>query len=142
MKNTIKIFYIFLVILILFLSKVIAKEKNLLDDMRVLANELRCMVCQNQTILDSDSSFAEDIRTIILEKLEEGETKDSIKKFLFDRYGDFILFKPRFNYFNLFLWFSPLIFLFFMGLLAFKSISNSNKNIKKINKTNLKNNLK
>ena len=95
--------------------------------MRELAGELRCMVCQNQSLLDSDSELANDLKSIIYEKLQEGESKKEIKEFLVNRYGEFILFKPLVNYTNLILWASPLIFLFIISLVAFRKTKIINK---------------
>ena len=61
---------------------------------RALSGELRCMVCQNQSIDDSDAPLAADIRMLIRERLTKGESDDAIKAFLVSRYGDFILLKP------------------------------------------------
>ena len=90
--------------------------------LRELAGELRCMVCQNQSLLDSDSELAKDLKNIIYKQLQEGKSKKEIKEFLVKRYGEFILFKPLFNYNNLILWGSPVMFLFIIGLVAFRKV--------------------
>ncbi len=89
-------------------------------DLRSLLAELRCMVCQNQSLLDSDSELANDMKKIIYEKLKEGESKEEVKDFLLDRYGEFILFKPLFNKTNLLLWLGPIISFLLIGYLGFK----------------------
>ena len=61
---------------------------------RNLSKGIRCLVCQNQTIDDSDSELAKDLRSIIRKKIVQGDTDDEINKFLVDRYGNFILMKP------------------------------------------------
>ncbi len=71
---------------------------------RVLSAQLRCMVCQNQSIDDSDAPLAKDIRVLIRERLVKGENVDQIRDFLVSRYGDFILLKPPFNVSTLLLW--------------------------------------
>ena len=98
-------------------------NKILEEEMRSLAKELRCLVCQNQTILESDSLMAEDVRNLITKQLKQGKTKKEIKLYLFERYGDFILFKPKFNLSNLVLWISPLLFLFLMVTLSFRNLN-------------------
>ncbi len=98
-------------------------NKILEEEMRSLAKELRCLVCQNQTILESDSLMAEDVRNLITKQLKQGKTKKEIKSYLFERYGDFILFKPKFNLSNLVLWISPLLFLFLMVTLSFRNLN-------------------
>lgn len=110
-----------LIIFINFFS--FAKKSEKIDSqLRELAGELRCMVCQNQSLLDSDSELAKDLKKIIYKKLQEGESKKEIKDFLVKRYGEFILFRPLLNYANLMLWSSPIIFLLIIGLVAFRKI--------------------
>ena len=77
---------------------------------RNISKNIRCMVCQNQSIDDSSAQLAKDLRNIIRIKVTEGQTNDEIYKFLTDRYGDFILLKPQFNKNTYLLWFLPLIF--------------------------------
>ena len=98
------------------------KSEKIDSQLRELAGELRCMVCQNQSLLDSDSELAKDLKNIIYKKLQEGESKKEIKDFLVKRYGEFILFRPLLNYTNLMLWGSPIIFLLIIGLVAFRKI--------------------
>tara|TARA_A100001011_G_scaffold400637_1_gene517040 strand:- start:9413 stop:9721 length:309 start_codon:yes stop_codon:yes gene_type:complete len=76
-----------------------------------LTLELRCMTCQNQSVFDSDSEFAYDIKKLVKDKFESGNSEIEIKKFLVERYGEYILFKPLFNYKNMFLWGFPFILL-------------------------------
>lgn len=71
---------------------------------RTLSAELRCMVCQNQSIDDSDASLAKDIRVLIRERIAKGETNAQIRDFLVSRYGDFILLNPPFRTGTLLLW--------------------------------------
>ena len=100
-----------------------ANQSEKIDNqLRELAGELRCMVCQNQSLLDSDSDLAKDLKNIIYKKLQEGENKKEIKDFLVKRYGEFILFRPLLNYSNLMLWGAPIIFLLIIGLVAFRKI--------------------
>ena len=71
---------------------------------RALSAELRCMVCQNQSIDDSDAPLARDIRLLIRERLVKGESNEEVRGFLVSRYGDFILLKPPFKMETLLLW--------------------------------------
>ena len=80
---------------------------------RNISKNIRCMVCQNQSIDESNATLAKDLRILIREKIKEGNKDEEIYKFLTDRYGDFILLKPPLNSKNLMLWFLPFIFLFF-----------------------------
>ena len=74
---------------------------------RGLSAELRCMVCQNQSIDDSDATLAHDIRVLIRERIAKGESDETIKGFLVSRYGDFVLLKPPFQVNTLLLWGAP-----------------------------------
>ncbi|MGD0720797.1 MAG: cytochrome c-type biogenesis protein [Roseiarcus sp.] len=71
---------------------------------RALSGELRCMVCQNQSIDDSDAPLARDIRLLIRERIAKGESNEAVRAFLVSRYGDFILLKPPFEPRTLLLW--------------------------------------
>ena len=82
---------------------------------RDISKNIRCMVCQNQSIDESNSSLAKDLRILIRDKIKEGNKDEEIYKFLTDRYGDFILLKPPFKLKTFFLWFLPAI-LFLIGI--------------------------
>jgi cytochrome c-type biogenesis protein CcmH len=71
---------------------------------RGLSAELRCMVCQNQSIDDSDAPLARDIRLLIRDRIAKGESNDTVRGFLVSRYGAFILLKPPFEWDTLLLW--------------------------------------
>jgi cytochrome c-type biogenesis protein CcmH len=73
---------------------------------RTLSAELRCMVCQNESIDDSDAPLAHDIRVLIRERIANGQSNDAVRAFLVSRYGDFILLKPPFKPETLLLWLS------------------------------------
>lgn len=72
-----------------------------------LTHEVRCLVCQNQTVADSTAPLAADLRREIYAMVEEGRSEEDIKTFLLDRYGDFVLYKPRFLYSTALLWLAP-----------------------------------
>ncbi len=78
--------------------------------MRALAEELRCVVCQNQSLLDSDADLAKDMRELIRERAAAGDTDEAIIAFLVERYGDFILLQPPFKPATWALWLGPLAF--------------------------------
>ena len=78
---------------------------------RNISKNIRCMICQNQSIDESNASLAKDLRILIRNKIKEGDSNDEIYKFLTDRYGDFILLKPPLNSRNLILWLLPFVFL-------------------------------
>jgi cytochrome c-type biogenesis protein CcmH len=76
-----------------------------------LSNELRCLVCQNQTIADSSAPLAEDLRNQVREKMRQGASDSQIIDFMVERYGDFVLYRPPFKATTLLLWFGPLLLL-------------------------------
>ena len=78
---------------------------------RNISKNIRCMVCQNQSIDESNASLARDLRILIRNKIKEGKSNAEIYKFLTDRYGDFILLKPALKYETIALWFLPFLFL-------------------------------
>ena len=76
-----------------------------------LLNELRCLVCQNQTLADSHAPLAQDLRNEVYRMVEEGKAKPEIIEFLVARYGDFVLYKPPLKNTTFLLWFGPFILL-------------------------------
>jgi cytochrome c-type biogenesis protein CcmH len=78
---------------------------------RLLSAQLRCMVCQNQSIDDSDAPLARDLRILVRERLLAGDSNAQIREFLVARYGQFVLLEPEKNRRTAFLWFAPLIVL-------------------------------
>lgn len=79
---------------------------------QAIVQEVRCLVCQNQSIAESNAELAKDLRIEISSQIKEGKTEQEIKDFLLNRYGDFVLYQPSFNKKTFFLWLSPLILLF------------------------------
>ena len=78
---------------------------------RDLSTELRCLVCQNQSIDDSHAGLARDLRLLVRERLQAGDTDEQVRDFLVKRYGDFILLKPPLRFGTLLLWGAPLLVL-------------------------------
>jgi cytochrome c-type biogenesis protein CcmH len=87
---------------------------------RELSRELRCMVCQNQSIDDSDAPLARDLRILVRERLQAGDSDRQVLDFLVARYGEFVLLKPRFTWHTALLWLAP-IFIMLAGLVAIGS---------------------
>jgi len=75
---------------------------------RTLSRELRCMVCQNQSIDDSEAPLARDLRLLVRERLKAGDSDQQVLDFLVDRYGQFVLLKPRFDWDTALLWLAPI----------------------------------
>lgn len=84
---------------------------------REISKELRCLVCRNESIDDSNAGLARDLRLLVRERLSAGDSDAEVKTYLVDRYGEFVLLKPVFSLNNALLWFAgPLLFL--LGLVA------------------------
>jgi len=86
---------------------------------RALSKELRCMVCQNQSIDDSDAPLAKDLRVIVRERLTAGDSDRQVIDFLVARYGEFVLLKPRFSWHTALLWLAPAAALVIGGFALF-----------------------
>jgi len=89
----------------------VIKDPTLEARARALSEELRCLVCQNQSIDDSDAPLARDIRILIRQRIAAGESSDAVRAYLVSRYGDFILLKPPFKPETILLWLSPALVL-------------------------------
>ena len=103
------------------------------DRYQSLLNELRCLVCQNQTIAESDADLAKDLRLEVKKMLEQGTTDSEIIDFMANRYGDFVLYKPLVKPKTYLLWFGPflilaLVLLFLLFAIKKQKITN-NKNL-------------
>ena len=85
----------------------ILKDPALEARARALSQELRCMVCQNQSIDDSDAPLAKDLRVLVRERLKQGESDGQVIDFLVARYGEFVLLRPRLNVRTALLWLGP-----------------------------------
>ena len=83
------------------------KDPQLEARARALSSELRCMVCQNQSIDDSEAPLAKDLRLLVRERLTKGDSDQQVLNYLVARYGEFVLLKPRFELHNLLLWGLP-----------------------------------
>jgi cytochrome c-type biogenesis protein CcmH len=94
---------------------------------RVISAELRCMVCQNQSIDDSDAPLARDLRVLVRERLQAGDSDASIHAFLSARYGDFILLKPPLKFETMLLWVGPGLILLLGALTIFVRRSRKDK---------------
>ena len=83
-----------------------------------ISEQLRCLVCQNQSIADSNAELAVDLRNQVIEQIKAGRTDKEIIDYMVDRYGDFVLYNPPFKLSTAILWLGPVV-LFFAALLAF-----------------------
>jgi len=89
--------------------------------LRVLGEELRCLVCQNQTLADSSAPLAQDLRNEIRQMIAQGRSDDEIREYLVQRYGDFVLYKPPWKATTLALWLGPFLLLA-LGAVVFARI--------------------
>ena len=107
-------------------AKSLNNEIDVNNRIREISQNVRCLVCQNQSIDESNSELAKDLKILIKEKLILGDSDEEIYGFLKERYGDYILLKPPLNVNTVILLFLPFIVLMFGSILIFKII-NSNK---------------
>ena len=85
-----------------------------------ITKNLRCLVCQGQSVYDSDTEFANSLKLLVKKKLSEGFNENQIYEYLKERYGEWILFDPEFNKKTYFLWLMPILMFLIGGLLIFK----------------------
>ena len=92
-----------------------------------ITKNLRCLICQGQSIYDSDSEFAISLKLVVKNKIDEGFTEEEIYKFLTKKYGEWILYDPQFNKNTYFLWFLPILIFLFGGVIILKKLINIKK---------------
>jgi len=118
-----RILYLALIVLLFPVNGFAVNPDEVLDDpvleerAREISKGLRCLVCQNQSIDDSDAGLAKDLRILVRERLVAGDSDEGVVNYVVSRYGEFVLLKPRFKTATLALWLGPL-FLVLMGLIA------------------------
>ena len=88
-----------------------------------ITKNLRCLICQGQSVYDSQSDFALSMKKLIRNKIKEGNTEDEIYKFLKEKYGEWIIYEPEVNKNTIFLWGLPLILFIFGGLLIIRKVT-------------------
>ena len=107
--------------LFLFFSKITFAAEKIVDP-NLIHKNLRCLVCQGQSISDSNSDFAQTIKLVVKDLIDEGKTEEEIYSFMSDKYGEWIVFKPKLNAQNSLLWILPYIALIFGGFFIFNLI--------------------
>ena len=85
-----------------------------------LTSELRCVMCQNQSLADSNAQIAHDLRREVLDLMRQGKSDDQVKQFLVDRYGEFVLYKPEVEPGTWLLWFGPLLLVLVGSLVVWR----------------------
>ena len=116
----------YLLILLLVVSQsIFASEKQI--DPKEIQKNLRCLVCQGQSISDSNSDFAQTIKMVVDDLINEGLTEEEIYSFMSDKYGEWIIFKPKLNIQNSMLWIMPYMALILGGFFIIKLFNKKNK---------------
>ena len=115
-----------LVFLISLFNNSIARESNL--QLKIYKN-LRCLVCQGQSIAGSNSDFAQTIKLVVKDQINQGKSEEEIYNFLVKKYGEWIVYKPEFNKKNFLLWLLPYLVLFFGGILIVFIIKKGKNNM-------------
>jgi cytochrome c-type biogenesis protein CcmH len=87
----------------------VLKDAKLEQRARAISAELRCLVCQNQSIDESDAPLAKDLRVLVRERLTAGESDGEVRDFVVQRYGEFVLLRPRFGVHTALLWLAPML---------------------------------
>lgn len=109
-------------------ASAVAVDKEIIDDpvleaqAREIMSGIRCLVCQNQSIEDSNADLARDLRRIVRERVMAGDNGDQVRDYLVARYGDWVLLRPPLRGRTLFLWFAPLIFLVLGGAVLLRNL--------------------
>jgi len=114
-----------LIILIVISQNILASEKQI--DPKEIQKNLRCLVCQGQSISDSNSDFAQTIKMVVDDLINEGLTEEEIYSFMSDKYGEWIVFKPQLNIQNSLLWILPYMALILGGFFIIKLFNKKNK---------------
>ena len=110
-------FKLILITLLLNFSLASGTEKKV--DQNTIHKNLRCLVCQGQSIADSNSDFAQTIKLVVKDLIKDGKTEREIYSFMSDKYGEWIVFKPELNKHNVVLWVLPYLALIFGGVIIF-----------------------
>ncbi len=128
MKIIFKLITFSFLLLILINNSVLADNK--ISKVDSISKNLRCLICQGQSVYDSQSEFAISVKDLIKKKIEEGNSDNDIYEYLKNKYGDWIMYEPELDKKTLLLWILPLILFVFGGLLIFKkAFINYNKNV-------------
>ena len=117
----------FKILLIIFFLKLNILHANELVEESKIHKNLRCLVCQGQSIADSNSDFALTLKMVVKDLIDQGKTEEEIYSFLSDKYGDWMLYKPKINQGNLLLWGLPYLALIIGGVIIVFLIRKSSK---------------
>ena len=121
-----KIIFYLLILNLLFFNSVMSQNFSQLE-IKIFKN-IRCLVCQGQSIADSNSDFAQTIKSVVSDKISQGKNEKEIYNFLSSKYGDWIVYKPSLNIPNLMLWVIPYLFVIFGVMFFFKNLRKNRQN--------------
>lgn len=111
--------YLILILIILNLSSIKAEDQ--IKDLNIkITKNLRCLICQGQSVYDSDTEFANSVKILVQNKLRDGQSEKEIYSYLKDKYGEWILYDPEFNKNTYFLWLLPVLMFLVGGAIIFK----------------------
>tara|TARA_B100000073_G_scaffold343362_1_gene348034 strand:+ start:2237 stop:2599 length:363 start_codon:yes stop_codon:yes gene_type:complete len=113
-----KFIKLLLLIFLIFNHNLLKAEENEIQNK--ITKNLRCLICQGQSVYDSDSEFARSLKILVDNKIKEGLSENQIYEFLTNKYGEWILYDPKFNKNTYFLWILPLLIFLFGGTIIFK----------------------
>ena len=119
MKNILVV----LIFVLLASSSTYSETIKKVDELEIFKN-LRCLVCQGQSIAESNSDFAQTLKLVVKDKVDSGMSSEEIYEFLASKYGDWIVYKPRINLQNILLWVIPYIVLIFGGIVIYMMLKN------------------
>ncbi|MDA9134236.1 cytochrome c-type biogenesis protein CcmH [Candidatus Pelagibacter ubique] len=122
-----KVLKIFIILFVVAnFSELKSTETNDILKNKILKN-IRCLICQGQSVYDSESEFASSIKLIVDRKINEGLKEKQIYQFLREKYGDWVIFDPQLNKNTYVLWLLPLLLFFFGGAILYKKIKKKNE---------------
>ena len=111
--------YLVILLVILSLNTLYAQDENI-DLKTKITKNLRCLICQGQSVYDSDSEFASSLKIIVEKKLKDGQEEHEIYDYLKEKYGEWILYDPKFSINTYFLWLLPLLMFALGGVIILK----------------------
>jgi cytochrome c-type biogenesis protein CcmH len=116
---------LFIILLSIGFSQLKSNEKNKELKSKILKN-IRCLICQGQSVYDSESDFAFSIKLIVDSKIRDGSSEEQIYIYLREKYGDWVIYEPKLNKNTYILWLLPLLIFLFGGAIIYKKISKKN----------------
>ena len=114
--------YILLISFFILSFQKLSIANNISSEVDKISKNLRCLICQGQSVYDSQSDFALSMKILISKKIKEGKSEKQIYDYLKNQYGEWIVYDPEFNRKNLILWAFPLILFIFGGLLIYRKV--------------------